>query len=90
MIDNLSAYKQQTQKVARFTRQKGALYKYVPTPDGLYLSYQHELSEADNIIFGAYTDIIAIYHDSIAMGAKLVKRYCGYDLKGCKENGDVS
>lgn len=71
-------YKQLTQKVARFTRHNGALYKYVPTPDGLCLAYQHELTEADGAIFGAYTDIIAIYHNGKA-GAKLIKRFCGYD-----------
>ena len=80
----MSIYKQKTQKVARFTHKNNALYKYTPTQDGLCLTYQHELSESDNIIFGAYTDIIAIYHNSKATGAKLIKRYCGYDnIKRC-------
>ena len=79
MIDNMSTYKQKTQKVARFTRKNNSLYKYTPTQEGLCLTYQHELSESDNSIFGAYTDIIAIYHTNKATGAKLIKRYCGYD-----------
>lgn len=70
--------KNTTNKVGRFTHEKGKLFKYVPTKQGLIKEYQHEMTERDYIIFGAYKEIIGIYQDSIN-GAQLVSFFCDFN-----------
>lgn len=68
-----------TNKVGRFTHEKGKLFKYVPTKQGLIKEYQHEMTESDYSIFGAYKEIICIYQDSICTGAQLVSFFCDFN-----------
>lgn len=61
--------------ICRFLLDKGKVYKYVPTEQGLKKRYVHEADSNDLTIFGGYSDIIAEYYHT-HNGITLSKRYC--------------